>query len=65
MKSLKIVVLHGNREESVYIHDLEELSSWIDDFSTDHCEGISQLYMFYDGSRCYVPVKISCEEGDV
>lgn len=64
MRSLKIIVQHGNREESVYIHDLEELSGWIDDFSTDHCEGTDQLYMFYDGARKYVPVNIWCEEGD-
>lgn len=62
MTSLKIVVSHGNREESVYIHDLDELRAWIDDFSTDHCEGNSQLYMFYDGSKRFVPVNIFCEE---
>lgn len=62
MKSLKIIVLYGNREDIVYIHDLTELEKWINDFFNDYYGGISQLYIYSDDRKLYVPVNISCEK---
>ena len=59
---LEIHMQYDRYHEIVTCNNLAEVAMSLDDFSTDHCEGVCQMYFHFDGSNKMVPVNIWVEE---